>query len=213
MVKLTNVWSFRGCYTFWVFLYQLCISCITHLHSRKTQKTRIRKITVYFTENELKLGMVWPVTWKGKKFQKSSNDTTSVFKDLKHSLHISLPAGYCTSKSTEHHCKTLSFTRVSTECSVRESCLNQFSCKPPNQKTYYSKYCRQIYVLSSVNSTILVWGLFAGVHKPWVLTYLMQIRFCLSMLKFWSESILAGEELFLVTANSRLQQFDMTGIS
>ena len=145
-----------------------------------------------------------------KKAQMTLHQSLKIWSTL---WHISLPAGYCPSKSTEHHCKTLSSTRVSTECSVRESCLNQFSCKPPNQKTYYSKYCRQVYILSSINSTILVWGLFAGVHKPWVLTYLMQIRFCLSMLKFWSESFVAGEELFLPTANSRLQQFDMTGIS
>ena len=84
-----------------------------------------------------------------KKAQMTLHQSLKIWSTL---WHISLPAGYCTSKSTEHHCKTLSSTRVSTECSVRESCLNQFSCKPPNQKTYYSKYYRQVYILSSINS-------------------------------------------------------------
>lgn len=104
-----------------------------------------------------------------KKSLYANINITSVF-DLKHWL-VDIFLWYCTGnpKPSVLHGRSLkafSSTRVSTECSVSESCLKQSSCKPPNQKTL--KYCALLFRENKFKPFQFAWSLFS-----WVLNFIL----------------------------------------
>lgn len=105
----------------------------------------------------------------GKKSLYANINITSVF-DLKDWL-VDIFLWYCTGnpKPSVLHGRSLkafSSTRVSTECSVSESCLKQSSCKPPNQKTL--KYCALLFRENKFKPFQFAWSLFS-----WVLNFIL----------------------------------------